>query len=171
MKTVLLLTGMPGTGKTSLIKQAAASLGDRAGGFYTEEIRVRGVRQGFRIVTLNGRSAILASTSISSRYRVSKYGVDVHGLDEIGVASLLEAAHNREIVVIDEIGKMEFFSKQFRTVVSEIIDSKKKVLGTIMLKPDPVAEIIKQKPQVKILTVTRSNHQEILKEIGEWAGE
>jgi nucleoside-triphosphatase len=51
MKQVYLLTGKPGTGKTSLIKQAVAGMGSKAGGFYTEEIRSEGVRLGFRLVT------------------------------------------------------------------------------------------------------------------------
>jgi len=51
MKQVYLLTGKPGTGKTSLIKQAVAGMRGKAGGFYTEEIRSEGVRQGFRLVT------------------------------------------------------------------------------------------------------------------------
>jgi predicted ATPase len=33
MKTAYLLTGLPGAGKASLIKQAISAIGDRAGGF------------------------------------------------------------------------------------------------------------------------------------------
>ncbi|MDI6815242.1 MAG: nucleoside-triphosphatase, partial [Dehalococcoidales bacterium] len=77
MKQVYLLTGRPGTGKTSIIKQAVAKMKGRAGGFYTEEIRSQGVREGFRLVTLDGQSAILAHIDIHSQYRVSKYGVDI----------------------------------------------------------------------------------------------
>ncbi len=81
MKQVCLLTGKPGTGKTSLIKQAVAGMGGKAGGFYTEEIRSGGTRLGFRLVTLDGESAVLAHVNIHSRYRVSKYGVDIDNLD------------------------------------------------------------------------------------------
>jgi len=78
VKTVLLLTGKPSTGKTALIKEILSrailnQVQDKAGGFYTEEIRIGGVRQGFRIITLGGDEAILAHVSISSRYQVSKY--------------------------------------------------------------------------------------------------
>ena len=50
MQRVYLLTGRPGTGKTSIIKQAVAGMKGKAGGFYTEEIRSQGVRQGFRLI-------------------------------------------------------------------------------------------------------------------------
>src|SRR4030042_1602480 len=74
MKPVYLLPGRPGTGKTSLIKEAIAGVKVKAGGFYTEEIRSQEVRQGFRLVTLDRRSAILAHINIHSPYRVSKDG-------------------------------------------------------------------------------------------------
>ncbi len=168
MKRVYLLTGKPGTGKTSLIKQAIAGLEDKAGGFYTEEIRSQGVRQGFRLVTLDGGSAILAHIDIHSPYRVSKYGVDINSLDDVGVSALQRAAQQHDLVVIDEIGKMELFSEEFRNSVSEIIDSGKKVLGTIMFHPHPWADAIKRNPQVNLITVTRDNYHQVLEELLRW---
>ena len=73
MQPVYLLTGRPGTGKTSLIKQAVAELKVRAGGFYTEEIRGQGIRLSFKMVTLDGKEAILSHVAIHSRYRVGSY--------------------------------------------------------------------------------------------------
>jgi len=168
MKQVCLLTGKPGTGKTSLIKQAVASLEASAGGFYTEEIRLNRVRQGFRLVTLDGQVAILAHINIQSPYKVSKYGVDITSLAKVGVPALKKAARESDVVVIDEIGKMELFSDNFRETVLEIIDGGKKVLGTIMLAPHPWADALKQKPQVKVLTVTRDNHAQVLEELRHW---
>ena len=171
MKSVYLLTGRPGTGKTSLIKQALAGMKGRAGGFYTEEIRTRGVREGFRLVTLDGQTAILAHIDIRSPYRVSKYGVDVTSLDQTGVSALRQAAGQCDLVVIDEIGKMELFSANFREAIGQIIGSGKRVLGTIMLNPNPFADAIKRQPQVKLITVTRDNHDPVLAELTEWLGE
>ena len=168
MKQVYLLTGRPGTGKTSLIKQAVAGMKGKAGGFYTEEIRNQGVRTGFRLVTLNGQSAILAHIDIHSPYRVSKYGVDIDGLDRVGVSALQQAAEQCDLVVIDVIGRMELFSANFRETVSQIIDSGKAVLGTIMLNPNPWADAIKRQPQVNLVEVTRHNHRQVLEELLRW---
>jgi len=168
MKQVYLLTGQPGTGKTNLIKQAVAGMKGKAGGFYTEEIRSHGVRQGFRLVTLDGQDAILSHIDINSPYRVSKYGVDTDSLDRVGVSALHRAVQQCDLVVIDEIGKMELFSANFRQVVSQIIDSGKRVLGTIMLRPHPWADGIKRQPQVNLVTVTRDNHPQVLEELQHW---
>lgn len=168
MKPVYLLTGSPGTGKTSIIKQVIAGMKDKAGGFYTEEIRSQGVRQGFKLVTLDGQYAILAHVDIHSPYRVSKYGVDMDSLDRVGISTLHKAARQCDLVVIDEIGKMELFSANFREAVSQIVGSGKNVLGTIMLNSNPWADAIKRQPQVKLITVTRANYHQVLDELLRW---
>ena len=168
MKQVYLLTGRPGTGKTRLIKQVVVGMTGKAGGFYTEEIRSGGERQGFRLVTLDGQEAILAHINIKSHYRVSKYGVDINSLDRIGVSALNQAAKECQLVVVDEIGKMELFSANFREDVFKIINSGKKVLGTIMSSANPWADTIKRQSQVNLIEVTRTNHQQILEELSLW---
>lgn len=155
-------------GKTSLIKQALAEMKGRAGGFYTEEIRTRGVREGFRLVTLDGQTATLAHVDITSPYRVSKYGVDITSLDRVGVSALRQAAEQCDLVVIDEIGKMELFSAKFREAVLNILNSGKRLLATIMLNPNPCTDVIKSQPQVKLVTMTRTNHPQVMVELQEW---
>jgi len=140
----------------------------KAGGFYTEEIRSRGIRQGFRLVTLDGQSAILAHIDIHSPYRVSKYGVDIDGLDRVGVSALRRAVRECDLVVVDEIGKMELFSDNFKTAVLDMMDSGKRVLGTIMLSPNPWADRIKCQPQVNLAVVTRASYLQVLADLREW---
>lgn len=168
MKTVCLLTGEPGTGKTTIIREAVAGLKVKAGGFYTEEIRTGGVRQGFRIVTLDGQDAVLAHINIPTPYRVSKYGVDIGNLEKVGVSALRQAIKDCDLIIIDEIGKMELFSPQFKEAVLEAINSGKKVLGTIMLPPNPLADEIKHHPRVKVIAVTRANRGEVVGEVVRW---
>jgi nucleoside-triphosphatase len=168
MKSVLLLTGPPGCGKTSFIKQAVARLEIRAGGFYTEEIKSRGVRQGFRLVTLDGETAVLSHLYFKGPHRVSKYGVDVESLDKVGVTAIERAFLECDLVVIDEIGKMELLSARFREAVLKILNSDKRLLATIMLNPNPCADAIKAQPQVKLVTLTKTNHPQVMAELRAW---
>jgi nucleoside-triphosphatase len=168
MEQVYLLTGRPGTGKTSLIKRVVAVMGDKAGGFYTDEIRTGGIRKGFRLITLDGEEAVLAHINIHSPHRVSRYGVDVDSLERVGVSALNRAVTECTLVIIDEIGKMELFSEGFKEAILSLISSGKHILATIMLSPHPWADAIKQRPGVKVVKVTRANHQQVLEELQSW---
>ena len=170
MKSAYLLTGRPGVGKTTIIKEVVARLPRACGGFYTEEIRVKGMREGFRIVTLDGETGILASIHIPSRYRVSKYGVDLGSLERVGVAALRKAMQERDVIVIDEIGKMELFSADFRQAVMEAIESGKPLLGTILLGPHPWADQIKRYPKVQLVYLTPTNREQVRGQLLGWLG-
>jgi nucleoside-triphosphatase len=167
-KKACLLTGGPGTGKTTIIKEVLRRAGRSAGGFYTEETRQGGIRQGFRIVTLNGQEAPLSHVDIKGPHRVGKYGVDVGSLDRVGVPALKDAVRERDVVVIDEIGKMELLSPSFRDAVEEALESGKRVLGTIMLASEPWADRVKRRPEVWTITVTRLNREEVVDQVLGW---
>ena len=168
MKPVYLLTGQPGTGKTSLIKQVIAAADINAGGFYAEEIRIRNIRAGFRIVTLDGREAVLSHINFNKRFQVGKYGVDINVLNEVGVTAVLKAAECSNLVIVDEIGRMELLSEDFRSTVQTIVNSSKRTLGTIMRNTDPFTDNIKRQAQVNLVTLTRDNYDRILRDVKEW---
>jgi nucleoside-triphosphatase len=159
MGRTLLLTGRPGVGKTTVIKAAAEALGERAGGFYTEEIRSQGTRHGFRLVTLDGREVVMAHVDLSggNQPRVSKYGVDVQAIERVGVAALRRAAEQGRILIIDEIGKMELFSESFREAVMEAIRGPVVVVATVMQRANPWVDHLKQLKQVEVWEITRQN--------------
>jgi len=161
----VLISGPPGCGKTTLIKEILENLKIEAGGFFTEEIRERGKRKGFKIITLDGKEGILAHENIKSKYRVSKYGVNLKDLEEIAVSSVLKAVDEGKIVVIDEIGKAELFSEKFKEAVFKALNSKNKVLGTIKISKDPFTEKIKKREDTKILYLKREEKDKIKQEI------
>ncbi|MHC1585080.1 MAG: NTPase [Candidatus Syntropharchaeia archaeon] len=155
-----LLTGKPGTGKTTIIKKVIERIKD-AGGFYTEEMREGGKRVGFKIVTLEGEEGILAHEKEKGEYRVGKYVVCIDDLENVAVKSIKKALRQNKIVVIDEIGKMELFSEKFREAVLFALNSEKKVLGTIMYKRNPFSDEIKKRKDTEIVVVNMKNRDEI----------
>ncbi|MBE0480871.1 MAG: NTPase [Dehalococcoidia bacterium] len=167
-KKACFLTGRPGTGKTTIIREVVRSAGKRAGGFFTQEVRVAGVRTGFRIVTLDGKETVLADKGMRSPHRVGSYGVNVLGLEEVGVPAIREAIRKCDIVVIDEIGKMELSSEFFKEAVMDALKSGKKVTGTIMSAPNPFADQIKRRDDVTVVTVERRNSALAAGFLAEW---
>jgi nucleoside-triphosphatase len=157
----ILLTGVPGVGKTTIIKKVVAGLGDRAAGFFTEEVREASTRSGFDVITLDGRRAVLSRKTLKSRHRVGKYGVDVRGIDSVAVPAIDDAVSRNKIVVIDEIGKMELFSKAFREAVMRAFAAPNPLVAVIMLKPNPFADAIKQRDYVEVIRVTEGNRDSL----------
>lgn len=156
-KPKILLTGRPGVGKTTVVKTVVNELSGRAGGFYTEEIRKKGKREGFLIHTLKGECGILAHLNYQGPFRVGRYGVDV-GLFERMVTPTLEGALARDdVIVIDEIGKMELFSKRFCQLVERVLGSDRMVLAVIHQRKDPFTQKIRLWPHVDQWTVTEKN--------------
>ncbi|MDP2950602.1 MAG: NTPase [Chloroflexota bacterium] len=160
-KTAFLITGRPGCGKTTLIRRLVEALGVSAGGFYTEEIRGRGRREGFALATLDGQSATLASIGSASRHRVSRYGVNLDAIDEVGAPAIERATAGAALVVIDEIGKMELLSNRFRQAVLAALESGKPMLGSIMLAPHPWADAIKSRPEVSLILLSEANRRQV----------
>lgn len=170
MGRTLLLTGRPGVGKTTVIKQVAAALRQRAGGFYTEEIRGPGGRKGFRLITLDGHEAVMAHVNIRSRHGVGRYGVDVATLDAVGVTAIRAAVDSQDAmaVVIDEIGKMELFSGEFRGAVLKAMSSSKIVVATVMQKPHDWVNALKAMPQVTVWEITQANRDKMPACVMQW---
>ena len=152
----LLITGPPGIGKTTVLERVIACLPPAAAtGFLTRELRARGVRQGFVIETLDGRSALLASVHFDTGPRVGRYHVRIAALD--AVLPALAARPGVQLVVVDEIGKMESLSPRFAAAVRAALDSPVPVLGTIARSGGALIAEVRRRPDVTLVDVTPEN--------------
>lgn len=169
MKPVILLTGRPGVGKTTAVKKIVAQLGRRVGGFYTREIRGQGHRTGFEIVTLDGRTAWLASRSSTAIFKdevtLGRYRVNLRAIDSTAVPAMQRALAEARIILIDEIGPMELASALFCQTVLDILAGESPVIGAIVERPHPFADRVKAYPGVQVMTITLANRNELPEQI------
>jgi len=156
----ILLTGPPGCGKSTLIERIVRRPGRPATGFYTREIREKGQRVGFSITTLDGNKGVLAHTTIRGAPRVGRYGVNMGDIDRIAVPSLIPD-DPAAIVVIDEIGKMECFSRLFKETVTRVLGSEHLVIGSIAQRGDRFIQRIRSRQDVALIHVTHDNSDEL----------
>jgi nucleoside-triphosphatase len=162
----ILLTGLPGCGKTTAIMKIIAGLDSASmAGFYTEEIREGNTRKGFRWKRLDGPGGILAHADIKSHFKLGKYGVDVAGFEKSVVPILDVEQNDAELFVIDEIGKMECLSRKFVAVVRGLFDSDKSVLATIARKGTGLISAVKSYPCTKLFNLTSKNRERTINEI------
>ena len=127
----ILLTGTPGCGKSTLVQDLIAALKAKSvAGIITPEIRDKG-RTGFKIIDLaSGEEEILASVDIKTGPSVGRYGVNVRGIDRI-VDLFLRSFEAADYIFLDEIGKMELFSRKFKEMSDEVLNSSKAVVAVV----------------------------------------
>lgn len=160
----ILLTGTPGVGKTTLIRKLVDALGCPARGFYTEEIREAGRRVGFKIATLDGADGVLAHVNIAGPARVSRYGVNTADVEAIGVPAITPASPE-DIIVIDEIGKMECVSQPFKDAAWAALESPNLVLATIAMRGVGFIARVKRRADSKLFEVTKRNRDHLLGQV------
>ena len=161
----LFLTGNPGVGKTTLIRAVVGRLeGITSAGFYTEEIRQIGQRTGFRIVTLDGHAATLASSG-KKQPTVGKYSIHVEEFEKLVLRYLDPATALVDLYVIEEIGKMELLSGHFRIRIIELLAQPTNLLATVSKKGNGLLEQIKRRSDLEIIEVTRKNRDQLPEEL------
>ncbi len=162
----ILLTGVPGCGKTTAIIQVVKNLKDiKAAGFYTQEIRQHNKRMGFRWTSLDGNSGILAHVNVKGPLRIGKYGVNVAGFEESIVPILDVEQRDAELFIIDEIGKMECMSERFVAAVHRLFASDKSLLVTVAQKGAGLISEVKSYPGTKLFSLTHHDYDRIIAEI------
>jgi nucleoside-triphosphatase len=156
-----LITGKPGVGKTTLVQKIIERMRSvNMAGFYTADIRSKGSRLGFELQGLNGKRRTLAHVGIHGQHRVGKYGVNTGGFEEF-LETLDLMNPDVELIVIDEIGKMELFSNRFRSLVCYALNSDKQVLASIPIKGNEFIREIKQRLDIHLFEVTHGNRDHL----------
>jgi nucleoside-triphosphatase len=164
----ILITGLPGCGKTTAVMKIIANLNlGRIAGFYTQEIREDDTRKGFSWTRLDGVTGILAHVNVKSSCKVGKYGVDVVGFEKSIVPILDIERNDTELFIIDEIGKMECFSKKFVAVIKNLFVSDKSVLATVAKKGKSLISEVKNYPDTQLFNLTTQNRDKIIAEISQ----
>jgi nucleoside-triphosphatase len=161
-KPITLITGIPGTGKTTTIMRVTEVLkakGVKIGGMATKEQRDGETREGFLIQDIfTGKQGWLAHVTQPNGPRIGKYGVNLRDLEDIGAKAIRDAARTADIIIIDEIGPMELHSQAFKLSVKEAMDSGKPVIATIHYKAaNAFVKTIKARPDAELIEVTLQN--------------
>jgi nucleoside-triphosphatase len=170
VKRVLLITGSPGVGKTTVLTKTVDVLrerGCRVGGMLSREVREEGVRVGFEIMDLSShKRGWLAHVNQKTGPQVGKYRVNLADLENVGAKAIVDAVEDCDVIAIDEIGPMELFSEKFRNAVKTALQSSKLVIAVVHWKAkDKLVNDVKAREDAETLTVTPENRETLSKTI------
>lgn len=156
------ITGLPGAGKTNALLRVIEMLSCeelKIGGMIDEPLVEGRRRIGFTVRDiLTGESTVFAHSDIESKFMIGKLGVDLSKLEEVGVKAIMRACEECDIIVIDEVGKMEVESQAFIDAVKFALDADKPMIITLHKKSrNPLLQDIRRRDDVRILEVTPTN--------------
>ena len=78
--------------------------------------------------------------------------------EEVGVQAIRDAMEQCDVIVIDEVGKMEVESEAFVNIVKESLEVDKPMIITLHKKSrNPLLQDIRRRDDVRILEVTPTN--------------
>jgi nucleoside-triphosphatase len=169
---ILLLTGLPGVGKSTVFRKLAellAERGYRVGGMATGEIRQGSTRLGFEVTDLaTGRRGVLAHVHQAQGPRLGKYRVNLADLEAVGVEAVRRAVAEADVVFVDEVGPMELFSPSFKQAVEEAVESGKPLVVTVHHRArDSLIQRLRAHPAARLLEVTTDNRSRLARELAE----
>lgn len=156
----IFVSGLPRCGKTTLIKKIFESYKDRIliSGFYTEEIlNSMNERIGFRIFSIDlNKEFLFASKLEKSNIKYAGYNLFLENLEKVLNSIKLDS----NLILIDEIGKMEMLSKRFEEFVFKILNSNINLIATLHR-----AYLYKFSKYGKVFWLEKANWQKIYDEI------
>lgn len=158
----IFLTGEIQIGKTTIIEKAIALLNRDYGGFKTYFGPDRGLPN--RLLYMNSvRDPNIYSEefgivrfSQGSRPQVIDNKFDIFGADLIK-----NAMENKELIVMDECGRLERDSLEFQNQVLKALNGDIPILGVIKLDSNGWVDQIRNHPSVNLITVTIENRNEL----------
>lgn len=171
MKPKILITGPPRCGKSTLISKLIEHLSKnfKIYGFLTPEIRKENKREGFYVEDIYSkkRFPLARVGDFNTKYKLGKYSVFVHDFENY-INEFLDTIKDIPdlIICIDEIGKMELFSKKFQELVKKLFQSDDIIIATIGKKiKHPIKDYILNLSNSVLFNLTLENQEEIFKEI------
>ncbi len=110
--------------------------------------------------TVDNKEALLGHEVIKSRFHIRRYGISIENVETLAVPSIIPKSED-EIIILDEIGKMECFSEKFCEAATKALDGPNVVLGTIAVGGTDFIRKVKERKDIKIYEVTAQNRNEL----------
>lgn len=86
--------------------------------------------------------------------------MDIQSFERVVLPELSRAGMD-EVIVLDELGKMELASARFREAVAALFEAELSIVPTVHVYRHPFTEALKRRPDVEVVRVTQTNRDEL----------
>lgn len=169
MSKHLFLTGEKKIGKSTAIKKFLHTLQPDFSGYQTQPVIINDKVRGYALHSFETLDEEENDVIISVRAGVRR-NILVEGIfDTIGV-KIIEASltSEAELVLIDELGKLEDSSLMFQESIIKLLDSEHKVLGVLQKKESKMSALLKERDDCEIIEITEANRDGAADLIQQW---
>jgi len=172
----ILISGAPRSGKSTFMKILIKELKNEYNiiGFLTPEVKEGRSRIGFDLISIdsNNRFPLARKGNYKSKFCLGKYHVFIDKFNNFLEKKIereivkYNNQNKKEVILIDEIGKMELFSNKFELFLRNLFNSELLIVATIgkTLK-HPIKSFLMNNTEIKYFELTRQNQAEVLNKI------
>ncbi len=171
MRSKILITGPPRSGKSTLISKIIEYYSKKnyvIYGFLTPEVRMGGKRVGFDFEDIYSgkRNKLARAGNYKTQFKLGRYSIFIKEFDQM-ISKLEEVEIQKiDILIIDEIGKMEFFSKKFQEFIKKQFQLDLPIVATVGQKlQHPIKNFILKLSKVNLFNLNRQNQQRVFQKI------
>lgn len=158
----IFLTGDIQVGKSTLIAKTLALLNIKPGGFKTYFDSDRAYpNKSLYISSAAGPRLFRKENAVAHFSEGQPPQVLTEKFDIYGVELLRSARMNSSLIIMDECGSLECNALLFQKEIMDTLDSSIPVLGVIKQESRGWTDRIRNHPEVKLITVTKENRDEL----------
>lgn len=171
MNQKIIITGPPKSGKSTLISRLISYYSQKdikIEGFITPEVIDKNKRIGFDAIDINSKNKVPLARigDYKTRYTLGRYHVFIKEFEHFIVK--LERIEEQDInlIIIDEIGKMELLSRKFQKLIRKLFNLKVPLIATIGQRlQHPLKQYILMIPNIEVINLNHRNQEAMFQKI------
>lgn len=159
------VTGEKGIGKSFLIRRLMEAWQGKCHGFLTLPYTIEGKRKGFYLHSLQKPKGIENDLPVSVQWGETTCFPITETFERLGCAALDTVYNKEDLVIMDELGRLEGQAFLFQQAVERILDGENMTFCVVKKEDVPFLNRIRGRKDVCLLDLDRNVSEKIYEEL------